>query len=67
MKKKPAVQDVLNNIENYTDSDIDALEGTHFPQWIKDELKELTKRGGNTADDIAEEIAQEMIMASKQG
>jgi len=66
MKKKPPVQMVLDHIENYTDADIDALEGSHFPQWIKDELKELAKRGGKTADNVAEEIARQMTEASKQ-
>lgn len=66
MKKKPALQAVLDNIENYTDEDIDNLSGSHFPQWIKDQLKERTKRGGKTADDIAEEIAAKMIAASQR-
>lgn len=65
MKKKPELQLVLNNISNYTDNDIDKLAGTHFPQWIKDQLKKLNKRGGKTSDDIAEEIAAQMNAASK--
>jgi len=65
MKHKSDVKEVLDNIANYTDADIDALTGSHFPQWIKDELKELTKRGGKTADDMAEEIAAKMIAASQ--
>lgn len=65
MKKKPELQVVIDNIANYSDEDIDALTGSHFPQWIKDELKELTKRGGKTADDMAEEIAARMIAASQ--
>lgn len=66
MKKKPELQFILDNINNYTNEDIDSLTGSHFPQWIKDELKELTKRSGKTADDVAEEIAAKMIEASKQ-
>ncbi len=66
MKKKPELQAVIDNIHNYTDDDIDKLSGSHFPQWIKDQLKELTKRGGRTADDIAEEIARKMIEASQK-
>ena len=66
MKKKPELQAVIDTISNYTDEDIDALTGSHFPQWIKDQLKELTKRGGRTADDLAEEIAAKMIAASRK-
>lgn len=66
MKKKPELQAVLDNIANYTDEDIDILTTPHFPQWIKDELKKLNKRGGKTSEEIAEEIAAKMIAASKQ-
>ena len=66
MKKKPALQAVIDNIQDYSDEDIDTLSGPHFPQWIKDQLKELTKRGGRTADDVAEEIARKMIAASQK-
>lgn len=65
MKKKPALQLVLDTISDYTDSDIDNLTGPHFPQWIKDQLKELNKRGGKTSSDIAEEIAAQMNAASR--
>jgi hypothetical protein len=65
MKKKPELQAVLDNIQSYTDEDIDNLSGSHFPQWIKDQLKELTKRGGKTAEDEAERIAALMTAASK--
>jgi hypothetical protein len=66
MKKKPELQKVLDSIENYTDTDIDNLEGSHFPQWIKDQLKQLNKRGGKTSDEIANEIAERMIAASRK-
>jgi hypothetical protein len=66
MKKKPAQQEVLDNIEKYSDEDIDNLTGPHFPQWIKDELKELNKRGGTTAEAEAERIAALMIAASNK-
>jgi hypothetical protein len=66
MKKKPELQAVLDNISDYTDADIDSLTGTHFPVWIKDELKKLNKRGGKSADEIAENIAAEMIAASSR-
>ena len=66
MKKKPALQAVLNNIENYSDNDINNLTGTHFPQWIKEQLIELRKRGGKTAEDEAERIAAMMVAASQK-
>lgn len=66
MKKKPPVQNILDNISEYNDADIDALAGSHFPQWIKDQLKELRKRNGKTSDDAAYEIAQQMIAASNK-
>jgi len=66
MKKKPELQKVLDDIANYTDTDIDNLTGSHFPQWIKDQLKQLNKRGGKTSDEIANEIAERMIAASRK-
>jgi len=66
MKKKPELQAVLNSIAEYTDQDIDSLTGSHFPQWIKDQLKKLNKRGGKTSDEIAQEIAAKMIAASQK-
>jgi len=66
MKKKPELQVVLDNIHNYNDEQIEALTSPHFPQWIKDQLKQLNKRGGKTSDDIAEEIAARMIAASQK-
>ncbi len=34
MKKKPAVQAVLDDLDNYTVDQISTLEGSHFPQWM---------------------------------
>lgn len=61
MKKKPDVQAVLDNIENYTIDQLSNLEGTHFPQWVRDALvrkKEKTTKGDIIAR--AEEIAAKM-------
>ncbi len=66
MKKKPALQAVLDNIDKYSTEQIETLSGSHFPQWIKDQLLELKKRNGRTADSVAEEIARKMIEASQQ-
>ena len=66
MKKKPELQAVLDNIGNYSDRDIDNLTGSHFPQWIKDQLKKLNKRGNKTSEEMANEIAAKMIAASQR-
>lgn len=66
MKKKPELQAVLDSISDYTDEDIDNLTGSHFPQWIKDQLKKLNKRGGKTSEEIAIDIAARMIAASQK-
>ncbi len=66
MKKKPELQAVLDSISEYSDLDIDNLTGSHFPQWIRDQLKKLNKRGGKTSDEIAQEIADKMIAASQK-
>ena len=66
MKKKPELQAVLDSIAKYSDQDIDNLTGSHFPQWIKDQLKKLNKRGGKTSGEIAQEIAAKMIAASQK-
>jgi hypothetical protein len=60
MKKKPALQAVLDDIKNYTPEKIEELTGSHFPRWIKDELLELQKRGGKTTDNAAQSIADQM-------
>ena len=66
MKKKPELQAVLDNIANYSEEDIENLSGPHFTLWIKEQLIELRKRGGKTAEDEAERIAALMIAASKK-
>jgi hypothetical protein len=66
MKKKPALQAVLDNIENYTPEQIADLSGSHFPQWIRDQLLEFKKRNGKTSEDEARRIAEMMIAASRK-
>lgn len=67
MKKKPELQAVLDDLDNYTELQIEQLTGPHFPQWIKEQLVELKKRNGTYAEDEAERIAALMIAASKKG
>lgn len=66
MKKNPAQQEVIDNIENYTEEQINNLSGSHFPQWIKEQLIELKKRNGTYAEDEASRIAALMIKASQK-
>ena len=61
MKKKPDVQLVLDNLDNYTVEQISNLQGSHFPQWIRDALvrkKENMSKGDIEARaiDIAEKM-----------
>ena len=61
MKKKPDVQLVLDNLGNYTVEQISNLQGSHFPQWIRDALvrkKENMSKGDIEARaiDIAEKM-----------
>jgi hypothetical protein len=66
MKKKPDVQAVLDNLDNYTVDQISNLSGSHFPQWIRDAL--VRKKEGRSKGDVearVEEIARRMIEASQ--
>jgi len=61
MKKKPDVQAVLDNLDNYTVDQLSNLQGSHFPQWIRDAL--IRKKEGMTKSDVlsrAESIAERM-------
>ena len=65
MKKKPDVQAVLDNLDNYTVEQLSSLEGTHFPQWIRDAL--VRKKQGMTKSDILARItaiAEQMNQSS---
>ncbi len=67
MKKKSDVQDVLDNLDNYTVEQISNLQGSHFPQWIRDCL--VRKKEKQSKGDIEErvaEIAEKMIKASQE-
>ncbi len=66
MKKKPDVQVVLDNLDDYTVDQISNLSGSHFPQWIRDAL--VRKKEGRSRGNVqarAEAIAAKMIEASQ--
>lgn len=61
MKKKPSVQLVLDNLDNYTVEQLSNLQGSHFPQWIRDAL--VRKKENMSKGDIdarAADIAERM-------
>jgi hypothetical protein len=61
MKKKPDVQAVLDDLGNYTVEQLSNLQGSHFPQWIRDAL--VRKKEGMSKGDIearAIDIAEKM-------
>lgn len=61
MKKKPAVQAVLDDFDNYTAEQLENLKGSHFPQWIRDAL--VRKKRGESSNQVlsrAEAIAVQM-------
>lgn len=64
MKKKPAVQSVIDNIDDYSIEDIENLKGSHFPKWIRKVLVKYKGRDGLTAEQTALQIANKMTVAS---
>lgn len=66
MKKKPDVQKVLDNLDDYTVEQINSLTGSHFPQWIRDALvRKKERRSNSDVDARVAEIARKMIEASR--
>ena len=67
MKKKDDVKFVLDNLDNYTEEQIQNLSGSHFPQWIRDAL--VRKKKDINKGDIqarAEDIAERMNRYHKE-
>ena len=70
MKKKPAQQEVLDNIADYSIEQLENLRGNVFPKWVRQALVKIKevenmneKRGGRTADEMAAILALEMTKA----
>lgn len=57
MKKKPALQAILDNLDNYTS---EQLEWVDQPKWIREELQNLKLRDGQYASQTAEALAAQM-------
>lgn len=60
MKKKSAVLNVINNIDNYSVEQLQNLKGNQFPKWIREVLVKYKNRGGRTAEEMAEMFAAMM-------
>ena len=60
MKKKPAVQKVIDNIDDYSIEDIENLKGNQFPKWVRKVLVKYKDRGGLTAEQMAVKFANQI-------
>lgn len=65
IKKKPAVQIIIDNIDLYSIEDLENLTGNQFPKWIREELIKYKNRNGLNSQSMAEKIAAIMIEKSK--
>lgn len=63
MKKKPALQKILDNLDSYTTAELLTLKDQ--PAWIRKELVDLKKRGGKSSDQSADSLADMMEQATK--
>lgn len=66
MKKKPALQNILDNLDKFTEAD---LQNVDQPLWIRDQLIKRKKglidiRSEQEKRDVAENIADEMMKKS---
>jgi len=71
MKKKPAQQEVLDNLADYSIEQLENLRGNVFPKWvrqalvkIKEQELEFIARGHKTPEQAAMEFATQMMKAS---
>lgn len=71
MNKKPAQQEVLDNISDYTIEQLENLRGSVFPKWVRQALVKIKEkdlefiaRGGKTPEQVAMELATRMMKAS---
>jgi len=71
MNKKPAQQEVLDNIANYSIEELENLRGSVFPKWvrqalvkIKEQELEFVERGYKTPEQVATELAIRMTNAT---
>lgn len=59
--KKKHIQEVIKNIDLYTEEDINNLDNKKFPKTIKDSLLNIKRRNGFSKKACVEKIAMEMI------
>ena len=61
MKKKPALQKILDNLDDYTAEELENVKGQ--PLWIRQQLVKLKNNDGRDSSVTAEELA-DMMMAN---
>lgn len=73
MNKKPAQQEVLDNIADYSIEELENLRGNVFPKWvrqalvkIKEQELEFIARGNKTPEQVAMEMAIRMTEVSTE-
>ncbi len=64
MKKKPAVQEVIDHIDDYSVEDLENLKGSQFPKWIRKVLVKYKHRNGKTSEKTAMDFANQMTKSS---
>lgn len=60
MKKKPEVQKIIDNIDDYSIEDLENMKGNQFPKWVRKVLVKYKNRDGLTAEQMAIKFANEM-------
>jgi hypothetical protein len=64
MKKKPALQAVLDKLDEYTVEQLTSLPDQ--PLWIRTQLVKLRQRNGLTSSQVAEQLADRMTLPAPQ-
>jgi hypothetical protein len=64
MKKKPAQQEVIDNIDDYTVEQLENLRGSTFPKWVREALVRYKERDSHTPEEMALKFANEMTKAT---
>lgn len=64
MKKKPALQAVLDKLDELTVEDLTSLPDQ--PLWIREQLVKLKQRNGLTSSQVAEQLADRMMQSAPQ-
>jgi hypothetical protein len=66
MKKKPALQAILDNLDKYSEEELACISGQ--PLWIRECLVQLKRNSGQyalTRDEIADKMTQEPVLETE--